>query len=177
MAVEIETCEAEGCTRQAFHEGSHGISIPEMPGIILAPWSEDPRKPSPDAPTDDVYCDCCGSAMKLDQQWARAECISCDQRITFGKSGASSTVVAKLYPSKMTDPKMLREFAAYKVGHQRFMDGLRWRFGLLSKEQFEQYCQNMDIELQRFLTEEVVPLEHKENVIEKFLKRIVGGKS
>ena len=79
-----------------------------------------------------VPCNCCGQPLVLGPQRHRATC-ACGQTIVFRQDGScSQTVLPRLYPHKMSDPRMLREFAQYEVAQRGFFDTLRLRFGLIS---------------------------------------------
>ena len=153
------TCDAPDCSRTAGHSGVHGHEV--MPGMIVAPWSYSVRQ-RPELEGDKpISCNSCGSLLILHPEFTRAECSSCDQRISFDERGYSQTVLPKLYPSEMTDPKMLREFADHKVEQWLFFDTLRLRFGLIDESEFEVAKEKMNAERERFISEEVVPLESR----------------
>jgi hypothetical protein len=158
-----ERCDAPECDREAGHKMPHGHPVGPM---IIAPWSDVPRQGFEDG--EPIPCNSCGAPLVLDPKAARASCSQCDQRISFDGKSYSSTVIAKLYPSKMTEPKMLREFGQYKVDERAFFDTLRVRFGLMTQGEFDENRVKDAEALVVFIAREVLPLEKRRG----FLRRL-----
>ena|SRR3990167_4661082 len=158
--MDTEICIAEDCSRLVGHPMPHGHEI--SPGLVIAPWSDMPRvkKDSKDDPA--IPCNSCGVPLILDPEQARASCSFCGQRISFDEQGhTTETIIPKIYPSKMTDPKMLREFADYKVEQWEFFDTLKLRFGFITEEQFAESRLKGEQAKKEFIEKEVLPLENK----------------
>lgn len=157
MKAEIEstTCDAPGCDRERDHDGPHGHPVR---GFILAPWSDSARTSHDDG--DPIPCNSCGQPLTLHPERCRAEC-DCGQMITFDDRGYSQTILPRLYPSKMTDPKMLREFTQHRLEEWTFFDELQVRFGLIDRAEFGRRRAIGVEKIECFIETDIIPLERR----------------
>lgn len=82
--------------------------------------------------------------------------------ITFDDRGYSQNILPRMYPSNITDPKMLRERAEHKLGEWEFFDLLRVRFGLIDQAEFDTRRKDDSESVARHIETEVVPLERSQ---------------
>jgi hypothetical protein len=157
------------CTRQAGHEGSHGIEI--APGLVLAPWqgSDEPGTEPPES--TELRCDCCQTLLILHRKGRTFACPKCDQRHMFPDATTHfSTICAWLYPSfeRMT-LALKRECLAFHVESLRFAASARLLLGDISQEEFEQ----LNAESSVWYNTEIAKLYQPVNRMQKFRALLV----
>lgn len=81
-----------------------------------------------------------------------------------GLEGSRQAILPRLFPCKMTDPKMLREFGHHEVSQRQFFNELRCRFGLIDQDCYRERIIEADHQLAEFIVREVEPLERQGRV-------------
>lgn len=114
-------CDRPRCNLPAGHDGPHGVAIPEMPGIVLAPWGGGGETVMTDS---HMACDMCGGDMAVMERkdgraGGEAYC-RCGQHWCIDRNGGATCAMLTMYPRNPTAEQQLERLAL-----------LRWRLSLL----------------------------------------------
>ena len=111
--------------------------------------------------TERLSCNSCSKPMRLTLEGKKATC-ECGQIAGIDDRGEGyMTILPRLYPCRMTDPKMLREFGEYQASEHRFFNQLRYCLNLIDEAELSARSANTDAALARFIKDNVLPLEAK----------------
>lgn len=128
-----ETCnDQEQCNRPLNHDGDHGITMPHMPGLIIAPrhniGKEYPRELCA------LTCLSCDGPLEIGQaeHGGNFYCLTCDEVYSFDERGFTSKYV-KIFPSSdphKYKPELKQEFIADWRNKNGFMNEGRYLLGM-----------------------------------------------
>jgi len=133
----MEICEFKQCNQKPGHVGPHGMMV--QPGLVFAPYGGNEGGFDGQWQSSGFICDCCAAPMRArhyKNNGGALACISCSQSWNFSNDSITSSIVTRLYPSKMKEGSTLhREYVEYRLREHVFMVQAQYFFKLISNDE------------------------------------------